>query len=130
MADWIEQDYTLGGCPVNVIEVYAGLRPSEELLTRRFLDSLEFFPVTAAIAAQAGLLRRDWRQRGHTLSDTDVTIAAVALANGLAPLIDNRKLFPMPELSLVPLPRDKLTHTVPNTEGPLTTSSLQPAPSS
>jgi predicted nucleic acid-binding protein len=105
LADWIEQDYTLGGCPVNVIEVYAGLRPSEELLTRRFLDSLEFFPVTAAIAAQAGLLRRDWRQRGHTLSDTDVTIAAVALANGLALLTENRKHFPMPERNLVPLPQ-------------------------
>ncbi len=105
MADLIEQGYTLGCCPVNVTEVYAGLRPSEELLTRRFLDSLEFFPVTAAIAAQAGLLRRDWRQKGHTLSYTDVTIAAVALANGLALLTDNRKHFPMRSATSFRFPR-------------------------
>jgi len=103
----IEQGYTLGCCSVNFTEVYAGLRPGEELLTRRFLDSLEFFPVTAGIAAQAGLLRRDWRQKGHTLSYTDVTIAAVALANGLPLLTDNRKHFPMPELELFPLPETR-----------------------
>jgi predicted nucleic acid-binding protein len=66
---------------------------------------LEFYAVTQKIAAQAGLLRRDWRQKGQTLSYTDVTIAAVAVASGLALLTDNRKHFPMPELNLFPLPR-------------------------
>lgn len=102
--DLIEQGHMLACCPVNFTEVYAGLRPGEETHTKEFLDSLEFFTVTADIAAQAGLLRRDWRQKGQTLSYTDVTIAAVALANGLALLTDNRKHFPMPEVNLFPLP--------------------------
>ncbi len=93
-----------GHDPPGFTEVYGGLRPGEELPTKYFLDSLEFFPVTAEIAAQVGLIRRDWRQKGHTLSYTDVTIAAVAIGNGLALLTDNRKHYPMPELDLFPLP--------------------------
>lgn len=100
----LDEGHLLACCPVNITEVYAGLRPGEEDLTKHFLDSLEFFAVTAPIAARAGLLRRDWRQKGHTLSYTDVTIAAVALANGLDLLTDNQKHFPMPELRLYPLP--------------------------
>ena len=60
--------------------------------------------MTPEIARQAGLLRRDWRAKGYTLSYTDVTIAAVALANQSPLLTDNRKHFPMPELKLFPLP--------------------------
>ena len=94
----------LACCPVNFTEVYSGLRPGEEEKTKEFLHSLEFYPITPEIATQAGLLRRDWRKKGHTLSYTDVTIAAVAVANGLGLLTDNRKHFPMPELNLIELP--------------------------
>jgi len=45
-----------------------------------FLGSLDFLAVTPAIARQAGLLWRDCRQKGQTLSYRDVTIAAVALS--------------------------------------------------
>jgi predicted nucleic acid-binding protein len=100
----IEQGHVLACCPVNLTEVYAGLRPGEEEKTAAFMDSLEYFPVTPDIARQAGLLRRDWQKKGQTLSYTDVTIAAVALSNGVALLTDNRKHFPMPELQLLPLP--------------------------
>ena len=74
------------------------------LQLRSPLNSLEFLPVTPKIARQAGLLRRDWQKKGHTLSYTDVTIAAVSLGNGAPLLTDNRKHFPMPELQLIPLP--------------------------
>jgi predicted nucleic acid-binding protein len=100
----IQQGHVLACCPVNFTEVYAGLRPGEEDKTAAFLNSLEYLPVTAEIARQAGLLRRDWQKKGQTLSYTDVTIAAVALGNGVPILTDNRKHFPMPELQLVPLP--------------------------
>lgn len=50
--------------------------------------------MTRAIARQAGLLRRDWRAKGQTLSYTDVTIAAVALANQVPLLTNNQKHFP------------------------------------
>jgi predicted nucleic acid-binding protein len=100
----IEQGHVLGCCPVNITEVYAGLRPGEEAVTQTFIDSLECLPVTPAIARQAGLLRRDWRTKGQTLSYTDVTIAAVALANQVPILTDNRKHFPEEGLELWPLP--------------------------
>lgn len=100
----IQQGHILACCPVNITEVYAGLRPGEEEKTKVFMDSLEFVPVTAETAVRAGLLRRDWRQKGHTLSYSDVTIAAVALGRRLPLLTDNRKHFPMPELELLPLP--------------------------
>jgi predicted nucleic acid-binding protein len=100
----IVQGHVLACCPVNITEVYAGLRPGEELKTDAFLNSLEYLPVTPAIARQAGLLRRDWQKKGQTLSYTDVTIAAVALSDEVALLTGNRKHFPMPELLLLPLP--------------------------
>ena len=100
----IDEGHVLACCPVNITEVYAGLRAGEEPGTAAFLDNLKCLPVTPAIARQAGLLRRDWRAKGHTLSYSDVTIAAVALANQSPLLTDNRKHFPMPELNLFPLP--------------------------
>ena len=100
----IDQGHVLACCPVNITEVYAGLRVGEEHGTESFLDSLKCLPVTPAIAKQAGLLRRDWRAKGHTLSYTDVTIAAVALVNQSPLLTGNRKHFPMPDLNLFPLP--------------------------
>jgi predicted nucleic acid-binding protein len=99
-----QQGHVLACCPVNFTEVYAGLRLGEEQKTAAFLDSLEYLPVTPEIARQAGLLRRDWQKKGQTLSYTDVTIAAVALSNGVPLLTDNRKHFPMPDLQLIPLP--------------------------
>jgi predicted nucleic acid-binding protein len=101
---FIEQGHVLACCPVNFTEVYAGIRPGEETKTDVFLNSLEFLPVTAEIARQAGFLRRDWRKEGQTLSYTDVTIAAVALSHQVPLLTDNRKHFPMPEPQLLPLP--------------------------
>jgi predicted nucleic acid-binding protein len=104
LAGLINQGHMLASCPVTFTEVYSGLRPGEEAKTKEFLRSLEFYEITEEIATQAGLLRRDWRQKGQTLSYTDVTIAAVAVANGLDLLTDNRKHFPMPEVKLFPLP--------------------------
>src|SRR5581483_10857798 len=75
----LEHGHLLACCPVNITEIYAGLRPGEEEKTAALIESLEFLPVTPEIARQAGLLRRDWQRKGQTLSYTDVTIAAVAL---------------------------------------------------
>ncbi len=100
----VYQGHLLACCPVNVTEVYSGLRAGEEQGTEAFLDSLKYLPVTPAIAKHAGLLRRDWRAKGHTLSYSDVTIAAVAIANQSPLLTDNQKHFPMPEVNLFAWP--------------------------
>ena len=73
----------LACCPINITEVYAGLRPG--------------------VARKAGELLGAWRQRNRTLSLPDTTIAAVALTNGLTLVTGNAKDFPMPELRLYPL---------------------------
>jgi predicted nucleic acid-binding protein len=104
LARLVEQGDVLACCPVNLTEIYSGLRSGEEAKTEEFLSTLEYLPVTPEVARRAGLLRRDWQRRGHTLSYTDVTIAAVALANQVPLLTDNRKHFPMPELELLHLP--------------------------
>jgi tRNA(fMet)-specific endonuclease VapC len=92
--------HTLACCTINVIEVYAGMRPKERKATESFLQNLEYFEVTWKIAERAGRLRYDWARKGHTLSLPDVTIAAVAIENGLILLTDNARHFPMPELRL------------------------------
>ena len=98
------QDVLLACCPINVTELYIGMRAGEEKRTEQFLLSLEFYPVTWEIARLAGRLSAEWRRKGHKLALSDVTVAAVALANGLTLVTDNKKHFPMPELQLLPLP--------------------------
>ena len=104
VANLVRNGSILACCPVNITEVYAGLRDHERPGTEAFLSALKFYPVTCEIAKAAGLLKRDWARRGHTLSLADVTLAAVAIENKLGFLTDNHKHFPMPELMLYPLP--------------------------
>jgi predicted nucleic acid-binding protein len=94
----------LACCPINVTEVYMGMRPNEAEKTEEFLASLEFYPVTWEIAKYAGTLYREWRQKGLTLALPDLTVAAVAITYELQLATDNTKHFPMPELRLYPLP--------------------------
>jgi predicted nucleic acid-binding protein len=98
------EGHLLACCSISVTEIYAGMRSHEELPTTELLKSLQFFPVTFAIARLAGLLKRDHAKKGITLAATDVTIAAVAIAHHLTLITDNIKHYPMKELSLYPLP--------------------------
>ena len=65
-----------------------------------FIDGLEYYEVTKEIAKEAGEYKRIYRKKGVTLSLPDVSIAAVAISNGLILLTDNRKHYPMPEINL------------------------------
>jgi len=76
----LQQDHLLACCPINVTEVYAGVRPNEETRTQELLESLEYYPVTWPNARLAGLLNR------------------------LTLITDNLRHYPMKELSLYPLP--------------------------
>ncbi len=95
----------LACCSINVTEVSMGMRPNEADKTEGFLASLEFYAVTFEVAQYAGALYREWRQKGRTIALPDVTIAAVAIMNGLQLATDNPKDFPMSELRIHPLPR-------------------------
>jgi tRNA(fMet)-specific endonuclease VapC len=100
----LAQRNLLACCSIHVTEVYAGMLPREAVATGEFLRSLKFYEVTWDVARLAGELKNRWSKKGHTLLLPDVTVAAVALANGLTLLTDNRKHFPMRELELMPLP--------------------------
>ena len=104
LLDLLKQGNLLACCSVNVTEVYAGLRPKEEKATEEFLHSLEYYNVTWPVARLAGLMKRDHARKGVTLTISDATIAAVAVAHDLALMTDNVKDFPMKDLALYPLP--------------------------
>jgi len=80
--------------------------PREAAATEEFMRSLKFYEVTWDVARLAGELKNHWSKKGHTLMLPDVTVAAVALSNGLTLLTDNRKHFPMRELELMALPAE------------------------
>jgi predicted nucleic acid-binding protein len=90
--------------PINITEVYAGMRPKEEPATEELTASLQHFPIAPPAARLAGELKRDYARKGTTLNLGDVIIAAVAIHYELTLLTDNVKDFPMKELSIHPLP--------------------------
>jgi hypothetical protein len=95
---------TLGCSAITIGEVYAGMRPHERAATEALLAELDCYDVTMELARSAGLLRNEWKSKGQTLALDDTLIAATAMAHRLMLLTDNRKDFPMPELTLYPLP--------------------------
>jgi predicted nucleic acid-binding protein len=95
--------HTLACCPINVTEVYTGMRPHEESATEKLAGSLALLPVTFAIARLAGLLKRDYSKKGKVLTVPDATIAAVAIHHGIPLITDNVRDFPMKELQLYSL---------------------------
>jgi predicted nucleic acid-binding protein len=76
-------------------EVLAGMRPSEEHLTRTLLDSLAWHPLDAEVAEAAGALGRRWLPSHHSIDTADLAIAATALLLELPLLTTNVRHFPM-----------------------------------
>ena len=105
LVDLVRAGHVLACCPINITEVYAGIRPKEEAATEGFLSSLQYVPITPPAARLAGALKRDYARKGNTLNLGEVIIAAVAVHNELTLLTDNTKDFPMAALSLHPLPK-------------------------
>ncbi|HEY3130125.1 MAG TPA: PIN domain-containing protein [Acidobacteriota bacterium] len=100
----LDQGHLLACCCINITEVYSGMRERERQATEQFLYSLDYYEISREIAAKAGLLKRDWARKGITLSVSDVTIAAVATANGLALITDNARHYPMKEIQIYSFP--------------------------
>ena len=94
------QGSSLGCCPVNIIEVYAGMKSKEEEITEEFLNSLEYYELTKDIAEEAGKYKRSYQKKGVTLSLPDVVIATIVIHNNLILLTDNSRHYPIPGLKL------------------------------
>ncbi len=90
----------VGCCAINIAEVCAGMREHEGELTRKFLDSLEYYEVTRNLAELAGEYKREYAGKGVTLSLSDVMIAAVVISNNLTLVTNNSRHYPMPELNI------------------------------
>lgn len=101
----VRSGHVLACCPINITEVYAGMRPKEEAATQELLASLQHLPITPAAARMAGEFKRDYARKGTTLNLGDVIIAAVAIQHQATLLTDNIKDFPMAGLSLFPAPK-------------------------
>ena len=82
-------------CAVSVAELHAGVREGAERDgLNTLLSSFTLVELSAEIAAQGGLLRRDWG-KSHGVGLNDALIAATALACGRVLLSLNSKHFPM-----------------------------------
>lgn len=51
------EGHLLACCAVNVTEVYAGMRPHEQVRTDVLVDSFQYIEITKAIAKHAGRLK-------------------------------------------------------------------------
>ena len=100
----ISEGHSLSTTVLNVAELYAGMRAEEEARTEEFLGGLDCLELQASAARLAGRLKSTWQKKGRTLTLSDTIIAALAIEERCVLLTDNRKDFPMRELSVYRLP--------------------------
>jgi predicted nucleic acid-binding protein len=79
LAELVSGGHTLATAAIHIGEVNSGMRPDEQAKTESFFSSLEFYPMTAAIARRAESLKYAWGTKGKTLSVADMIVAATAL---------------------------------------------------
>lgn len=87
-------------CVISVEEIWRGLHPAEEQITRRLFKGLRLAPLGVAEGARAGEWRREYARRGMTLTQADCLIAAAAVGIGAGLATANPLDFPMPELTV------------------------------
>ena len=84
------------GCSTIVVaEVYAGMRPEEESMTRQLIEGLVHFPVTTQVAEKAAELKRRLGRSGRTIALDDCLIAATALLEKATLVTRNERHYPM-----------------------------------
>jgi predicted nucleic acid-binding protein len=80
--------------PINIVEVYAGMKEKERAATDAFLNSLHCYDLDREIARFAGEWKRKYAKKGITLSTPDVLIAATAINKQLILVTNNTRDFP------------------------------------
>ena len=100
LAELVQSGHLLSTTVVNVAELFAGMRPGEGDSAEAFLAGLNCLDLTETAARLAGKLKYDWAQKGRTLTLTDTIVAAIAIENRCQLFTDNRRDFPMADLSL------------------------------
>lgn len=83
--------------PVNVAEIYAGLRPREHFSVGEILQVLHCLDITERIGHKAGHYRHTFGS-SHGLEIADALIAASAHVHGLTLCTRNLRHYPMPDV--------------------------------
>ncbi len=104
LARLVKEGNRLACCTVVVAELFAGIKPADSAKVDELVKLLTWYGSTPAVSKRAGQLRFEYARKGVTLSLADTLIAATALENDLTLITENRKHFPMPELSVHTLP--------------------------
>lgn len=92
---------------ITVAELHVGVREgAERLALETLLATLAVVDLDAALAAEGGLLRRDWG-KSHGVGLNDALIAATALRSGRVLWTLNDKHYPMLERAMCRRPYAK-----------------------
>ncbi len=83
--------------PISVAEVYAGIRPDEEHITRAFFEARGEVVLDADTGRRAGAYLARYA-RSHSVEIADSLIAAAATTSDLRLWTLNRKHYPMDDL--------------------------------
>ena len=75
------------------LEIYQGMKINEEAVTNSFLDDMISIAVDVQIARQAGVMMRNLRSKGKTMSIGDAIIAATALDINVPLLTNNTQHY-------------------------------------
>jgi predicted nucleic acid-binding protein len=68
LAELVRGGHILSTTTLNIAEIYAGMRPSEERRTEALLGGLEVYELGGQSARLAGRLTNAWARKGHTLT--------------------------------------------------------------
>ncbi|HEX4487693.1 MAG TPA: type II toxin-antitoxin system VapC family toxin [Terriglobales bacterium] len=104
LAQLARNGHVLAVCPINITELFAGMRSHQEARTEALLGGFHCFEITGATGRLAGTLKNSWARKGIALALSDSTIAAVAIERSCVLMTDNVKHFPMDNLQLYSLP--------------------------
>ena len=83
------------------LEIYQGMKSSEEGATNAFLDGLISIAVDIPIARRAGKMLGELRSKGLTIGIADAIIAATAIQINAPLLTNNVEHYPFAELKIV-----------------------------
>lgn len=82
--------------PVQVAEIYAGVREKEKIKTERFLESLNSIDIDKEVGKLAGEFIRVYG-KSHNVTMADALIGSAAKLNGFKLWTLNKKHYPMLE---------------------------------
>jgi len=90
----LETDGGLYITPIQIAEIYAGIRALEEKIIKKFLNSFNIIPIDVQIGKLAGRFINQYR-KSHSVEIADAIIAAASIVNNFKLWTLNKKHYPM-----------------------------------